>query len=69
FAILDALDKVAANHNVKPAEVALAWLINQPGVTAPIASATKTAHVESFATAVALNLSTDEIAALNKAGA
>lgn len=69
FAILDALDKVAANHNVKPAEVALAWLINQPGVTAPIASATKTAHVESFATAVALNLSSDEIAALNKAGA
>ena len=69
FAILDALDEVAASHNVQPAEVALAWLINQPGVTAPIASATKLAHIDSFVTAVSLNLSTEEIAALNKAGA
>ena len=60
---------MAASHNVKPAEVALAWLIQQPGVTAPIASATKLAHIDSFVTAVSLNLSTDEIAALNKAGA
>lgn len=69
FAIVEALESVAASHNVKPAEVALAWLIQQPGVTAPIASATKLAHINSFVTAVSLNLSTDEIAALNKAGA
>lgn len=68
FAILDAVDKVAAKHNVKPAEVALAWLIAQPGVTAPIASATKIAHVESFVTAVSLTLSSEDIAALNNAG-
>ncbi|QOV68788.1 aldo/keto reductase [Citrobacter sp. BDA59-3] len=68
FAILDAVDKVAAKHNVKPAEVALAWLIAQPGVTAPIASATKIAHVESFVTAVSLVLSSEDIAALNNAG-
>ena len=68
FAIIDALDAVAAKHQVKPAEVALAWLINQPGVTAPIASATKVAHIDSFATALSLNLSTDDIAALTKAG-
>ncbi|PWF52976.1 aldo/keto reductase [[Kluyvera] intestini] len=68
FAILDAVDKVAAKHNVKPAEVALAWLIAQPGVTAPIASATKIAHVESFVTAVSLALSSEDIAALNNAG-
>ncbi|KIS41397.1 aldo/keto reductase [Kosakonia radicincitans] len=68
FAIIDALETIAAKHNVKPAEVALAWLINQPGVTAPIASATKVAHVESFVTAVALNLSADELATLTKAG-
>ncbi|XWJ92475.1 aldo/keto reductase [Phytobacter ursingii] len=68
FAILDAVDKVAAKHNVKPAEVALAWLISQPGVTAPIASATKIAHVESFVTAVSLTLSSEDIAALNNAG-
>lgn len=69
FAIVEALESVAASHNVKPAEVALAWLIQQPGVTAPIASATKLAHIDSFVTAVSLNLSTDDIAALNKAGA
>ncbi|WP_373962934.1 aldo/keto reductase [Kosakonia sacchari] len=69
FAIVEALESVAASHNVKPAEVALAWLIQQPGVTAPIASATKLAHIDSFVTAVSLNLSTDEIAVLNKAGA
>lgn len=68
FAILDAVDKVAAKHNVKPAEVALAWLIAQPGVTAPIASATKIAHVESFVTAVSLVLSSEDIATLNNAG-
>lgn len=68
FAILDAVDKVAAKHNVKPAEVALAWLIAQPGVTAPIASATKIAHVDSFVTAVSLALSSEDIAALNNAG-
>lgn len=68
FDILDAVDKVAAKHNVKPAEVALAWLIAQPGVTAPIASATKIAHVESFVTAVSLALSSEDIAALNNAG-
>ena len=39
-----ALDAVAARHGAKPAEVALAWLIAQPGVTAPIASATSLAQ-------------------------
>jgi len=68
FRILDALDEVAAAHDVKPAEVALAWLIAQPGVTAPIASATKIPQVDSFVTALSLTLSADEIAALNNAG-
>ncbi len=68
FRILDALDEVAAAHDVKPAEVALAWLIAQPGVTAPIASATKIPQVDSFVTALSLTLSADEIAALNHAG-
>jgi aryl-alcohol dehydrogenase-like predicted oxidoreductase len=68
FRILDALDQVAAAHGVKLAEVALAWLIAQPGVTAPIASATKIPQVDSFVTALSLTLSADEIAALNNAG-
>ncbi|HST90480.1 MAG TPA: aldo/keto reductase, partial [Ktedonobacterales bacterium] len=40
FRILAALDEVAARHRAAPAQVALAWLIARPGVTAPIASAT-----------------------------
>ncbi|MGP3592326.1 aldo/keto reductase [Vagococcus sp. WN89Y] len=69
FAIVDALETVAANHNVKPAEVALAWLISRPGVTAPIASATKLSHIDGFVSAISLNLSADEIALLTQAGA
>ena len=67
--ILKTLDDVSAAHGAKPAEVALAWLIAREGVTAPIASATSTAHVQSFARAVALKLSADERAALTAAGA
>lgn len=69
FAIVEALDQVAAKHNVKPAEVALAWLISRPGVTAPIASATRLDHVDGFVAAVSLNLSAEDIALLDKAGA
>ncbi|TPE49365.1 aldo/keto reductase [Amaricoccus solimangrovi] len=68
-AILDALDEVAAGHGAKPAEVALAWLMAREGVTAPIASATGVAQVESFAKAAALGLGAGEIAALDAASA
>lgn len=64
-AILAALDRVSARHAAQPAEVALAWLMAQPGVTAPIASATRVAHVESFARAAALTLSADDLADLS----
>lgn len=62
--ILDALDAVAGEHNAKPAEVALAWLIHREGVTAPIASATSVDQVASFARAAALELSPAQMAKL-----
>ncbi|GHD16009.1 aldo/keto reductase [Tianweitania populi] len=65
--ILDALDQVSESHNAEPAEVALAWIIARPGLTAPIASATSVDQVESFAKAASLKLSQDDIAALDKA--
>src|SRR5688572_9383066 len=40
FRILAALDAVSSRHSAKPAEVALAWVMARPGITAPIASAT-----------------------------
>jgi aryl-alcohol dehydrogenase-like predicted oxidoreductase len=46
------------------AEVALAWLLGRPGVTAPIVGATKLAHLESAILALDLTLSADEVAVL-----
>lgn len=39
--VLSALDEAASHHHAKPAQVALAWLMARPGITAPIASATR----------------------------
>jgi aryl-alcohol dehydrogenase-like predicted oxidoreductase len=69
FAILDALEAVAANHKAKPAEVALAWVMARPGVTAPIASATSAEQVMSLIRATELTLSPADMAALNEASA
>jgi len=65
--ILAALDDVGAKHKARPAEVALAWLIAQPGVTAPIASATSLTQVESLIKAASLKLDAGDLAALDKA--
>ena len=67
--IVDALASVGSRHGAKSAEVALAWLIAQPGVTAPIASATTPAQGDSLIRATTLALSADELAALDLAAA
>ncbi len=65
--ILEALDVVSTRHQAKPAEIALAWLIAREGVTAPIASATSVAQVESFAMAANLTLTADDVTVLDTA--
>ena len=65
--ILAALDSVAARRRAKPAEVALAWLIARPGVTAPIASATSLQQVDSLIRAAELTLDAADIEALGEA--
>jgi aryl-alcohol dehydrogenase-like predicted oxidoreductase len=67
--ILAALDAVSARHSARPAEVALAWIIAQPGVTAPIASATTLEQVGSLIRAVSLKLDAADIAELDAASA
>lgn len=67
-AILAALDKVAAANDATPAEVSLAWLVAQLGVTAPIASATSVEQVKSLAKGVRLKLSEDDLKTLTDAG-
>ncbi len=66
--ILAALDQVAAAHAVAPAAVALAWVAAQRGVTAPIASATSVAQVETLIASTRLALTADELALLTAAG-
>ncbi|MGK9170059.1 aldo/keto reductase [Inquilinus limosus] len=66
--ILDALDQVAKAHGVRPATVALAWLIARPGIAAPIASATSPEQLQDLVAATRLTLTADEIRLLDEAG-
>ena len=69
FALLGVLDAVAAEHDATPAQVALAWIMARPGITAPIASATSTAQLDELVGAVTLRLSPDAVARLDAATA
>jgi len=63
--VLAALDAIAAAHHATPAQVALAWLIARPGLTAPLASATSVEQLHELLGATSLQLSPDEIAQLD----
>ena len=63
--ILKALREIAPRHNATPAQIALAWLIAQPLVTAPIASATGVTQLQELMKAPAIKLSGDELATLD----
>ncbi|AZO11315.1 MULTISPECIES: aldo/keto reductase [unclassified Mesorhizobium] len=67
--ILSALDAVAERHAARQAEVALAWVMARPGITAPIASATTLAQMDSLIRAASLELSAEDIGALDQASA
>jgi aryl-alcohol dehydrogenase-like predicted oxidoreductase len=69
FAILKALDEVAARYNATQAQVALAWLLAQPAIAAPIASATSTGQLADILKATQLKLDKDALALLTNAGA
>ncbi|MCY1023630.1 aldo/keto reductase [Pyxidicoccus sp. MSG2] len=62
--VAEATQKVAAARNVPPAQVALAWLLSRPQVTAPIIGATKPEHLEDAVRAVDLKLAPEELKAL-----
>lgn len=69
FHILAALDEVSGRYHSTPASVALAWLIARPSVTAPIASATSIAQLDSLVAATRLTLDDAAIRQLNEASA
>jgi 1-deoxyxylulose-5-phosphate synthase len=66
FPVVDRAGEVAATRGVPAAQVALAWLLHKPGVTAPIVGATKLEHLEDALAAERLELSDDEIARLEE---
>ncbi len=64
--VIDRLGEVAAQRGAPRAQVALAWLLSRPGVTAPIVGATKPQHLQDAAAAVSVRLSAEEIARLEE---
>ena len=64
--VVERLGEVAEARGVAPAQVALAWLLHKPGVTAPIVGATKVSHVDDALAAERLELGDDEIALLEE---
>jgi len=66
FDVVDAAAEVAAEREVPSAQVALAWLLAKPGVSAPIVGSTKKQHLKDALAAEELELSADEVARLEK---
>ncbi len=60
FAVAERAADVAAQRGVAPAQIALAWLLRQPGVTAPIVGASKMEHLDQAIAALEISLSDDE---------
>jgi 1-deoxyxylulose-5-phosphate synthase len=66
FDVVDRLVEVAGKRGVPPAQMALAWMLHKPGVTAPIVGSTKVGHLEDALAATELELSPEEIALLEE---
>lgn len=69
FSVLEQIDHVAEAHHATDAQVALAWILAQPGITSAIASATSAEQVDEMLGSVNLQLSEEEMAALDTASA
>lgn len=67
FALLDKLDAVAARHGATDAQIALAWLLQQPVITSPIFGANSLPQLEEILKATPITLSAEDVEALNQA--
>ena len=61
FTVVDRVKELAQRHGVTPAQIALTWLLHQPGLTAPIIGASKMPHLEQAVAALEIKLSQEEI--------
>jgi 1-deoxyxylulose-5-phosphate synthase len=66
FAVADAATAIARERGVTPAQIACAWILQAPGVTAPIIGATKLNHVKELIAAADIKLNKEEVAALEQ---
>jgi aryl-alcohol dehydrogenase-like predicted oxidoreductase len=66
FAVVDRVAAIAAERHVSPAQVALAWLLHKPAVTAPIVGATRAEHLDEALAAQQFSLSEEEITRLEE---
>ena len=66
YDVADRVVEVAARKGVRPIEVALAWVLSKPGVTAPIVSATKVEQLDQLVAGMAVTLSPEDIRALEE---
>jgi 1-deoxyxylulose-5-phosphate synthase len=64
FKVVERVGEIATRRGVSNAQVALAWVLAQPGVTAPIVGASKMAHLEDAISALSLKLNSAELQAL-----
>jgi 1-deoxyxylulose-5-phosphate synthase len=64
YAVLDAVEQVAKARGAAMAQIATAWVLQRPGITAPIMGASKLKHVEDAVAALDIKLTPDEMAAL-----
>ncbi|KGI77264.1 aldo/keto reductase [Oleiagrimonas soli] len=67
--VLRAMDDIAAHHDASTVQIALAWLMAKPGITAPIASATSTQQLQELVGAARLKLAAEEIERLDRVSA
>jgi len=66
FTVVERVEVVARQKGVSPSQIALAWLLHQPGVTAPIIGASKMPHLEENVAALDIELSTEELNSLQE---
>ena len=66
FEVLDEVERIAKARGVTPSQVACAWILQAPGVTAPIIGATKMNHLKEAIAAVDVTLTSEEVAAMEK---
>ncbi len=66
FLVADCAERVARRRGVKPAQVALAWLLAQPGITSPVIGVTRMEHLEEAVAALDISLESDEIKILEE---